>query len=95
MESAATPDHVRGLLNYLKRMGARPSNYMYEPPAGVPLRTGRNEKHVMNVLDGRKVAEQLTLDKQGFAFVKHESKIANFCDSAESSALTIPKSRSW
>jgi len=91
MESAPTPDHVRGLVNYLEPMSDRPHNYMYEPPPGVPMRTGRNEKHVINVLDGRKVADQLTLDKQGFAFVKHETKVVNFYDAQEVERVYYPE----
>jgi hypothetical protein len=90
METVTT-DHVEGLLNYLEFTGERPVNYLYEPAAGVPMRSGRNEKHVMAVYDGRKVADQLTLDNQGFAFVRDETKVANFYDPEEVKRVYYPE----
>lgn len=89
--SVVTGDHIEGLLNYLEFTGARPYNYMYEPPAGIPLRSARNAKHVMAVHDGRQVAGKLTLDQQGFAFVKHETKVVNFYNAAEVERAYYPE----
>lgn len=89
--AVATPGQVEGLFNYLEFTGARPFNYMYEPPEGVPIRSARNVKHVMTVYDGRKVADQLTLDNQGFAFVRHESRVVNFYDPEEVQRVYYPE----
>jgi hypothetical protein len=84
MEDHATAsDHIEGIVNYLDNDGARPFVYLYDPPAGVPVRSSGNIKHEMRIYDGRRVADQLTLDGQGFAFVHHESKVVNFYDPAE------------
>jgi hypothetical protein len=87
----AKPDQVEGLLNYLEFTGERPVTYLYEPPEGVPMRSGRNVKHMMAVHDGRKVASQLTLDNQGFAFVHHETKVVNFYDPEEVKRVYYPE----
>jgi hypothetical protein len=76
-------DHVEGFLNYLEYEGERPVVYLYEPPPGVPARSGRSVKHTMPVYDGRQVADRLTLDSQGFAFIQNETKVVNFYDSDE------------
>jgi hypothetical protein len=45
----------------------------------------------MNVYDGRKVAEGLTLDGQGFAFTRHESRVVNFYDPDEVQRVYYPE----
>jgi len=84
-------DHVDGLLNYLEYTGERPVTYLYEPASGVPMRTAGNIKYTMAVLNGRLVADQLTLDNQGFAFRKHETKVVNFYDPAEVERVYYPE----
>jgi hypothetical protein len=88
VENAAS---VEGLINYLELTGERPANYMYEPPAGVPVRSGRSNKHTMRVYDGREAADHLTLDGQGFAFVHHTSKVVNFYDPDEVQRVYYPE----
>src|SRR6516164_5209724 len=80
---------VEGLINYLEFTGERPANYMYEPPAGVPARSGRSNKHTMRVYDGR--GAHLTLDGQGFAFVHHTSKVVDFYDPDEVQRVYYPE----
>jgi len=84
-------DHIDGLINYLEYTGERPVTYLYDPPAGVPLRSGRNVKHTLRVYNGREVADRLTLDAQGFAFVRHESKVVNFYDVDEVRRVYYPE----
>jgi hypothetical protein len=92
MEQTATAsDHIEGIVNYLDNNGARPFVYLYEPPAGVPVRSRGNIKHEMRIYDGRRVADQLTLDGQGFAFVHHQSKVVNFYDPAEVERVYYPE----
>src|SRR5260370_37841982 len=81
--AAMNADHVEGLVNYLEYMGERPVIYLYKPPPGVPIRSGDSVKHTIRVYDGRQVADRLTLDSQGFAFMRHESAVVNFYDPDE------------
>jgi len=53
-------------MNYLVNTGEKPVSYTYEPPAGVPARSGKIEKQTVSIINGRPVADQITLDKQGF-----------------------------
>jgi hypothetical protein len=80
---SASSDHIDGLINYLENNGERQVAYLYEPPEGVPARSGRNIKHTLPVYNGRGVADRLTLDGQGFTFVRHETKVVNFYDPDE------------
>jgi hypothetical protein len=67
-------------LNYLKPMAGKPAAYTYEPPAGTPWRTGENATHAVAIWNARPVAADLSLDVQGFAFVKAPSAVADFYD---------------
>jgi hypothetical protein len=91
-ENAATrSDQVKGLLDYLRDTGERPVVYLYEPPPGVPIRSGESIKHTMPVYDGREVADRLTLDSQGFAFVRNDSEVENFYDPDEVRSVYYPE----
>lgn len=73
---------VEAPLNYLESREPRPVNYAYEPPAGVPRRSGKVLPRSVTVRNGRQVAD-LSLDTNGFVLVPHRSKVNNFYDSDE------------
>jgi hypothetical protein len=87
----ANLDHVQASLTYLADRSERPVAYLYEPPEGVPMRSGKNVKEPMTILNGRPVAKQLTLDGQGFELVHHEIGAHNFYDDAEVKAAYYPE----
>jgi hypothetical protein len=84
-------DHVEAPLNYLADREGRPVTYLYEPPPGVPVRSGQTIKQTVRIYDGRAVLNQLTLDRQGFAFVRHETAVRNFYDENEVRAVYYPE----
>jgi len=83
----ANLDHVLAPVNYLADRSERPVAYLYEPPEGVPLRSGKNVKEQMTIRNGRPLAWQLTLDDQGFALVNHKTAVRNFYDDTEVKAV--------
>ncbi|MBV8805990.1 MAG: hypothetical protein JO042_13110 [Sinobacteraceae bacterium] len=54
---------------------------------GVEHNTGRYETHRVSVRDGRSIADQFTLDRNGFMLAKHQSAVANFFDKGEVDAI--------
>lgn len=74
---------VSAPLNYLVPMAERPVSYNYEPPPGVPWRTGQYVARTVPIVDGRTGAEALSLDEQGFQLVRHESAVRDFYDADE------------
>jgi hypothetical protein len=40
-------------LNFLVPMAEKPVAYNYEPPPGVPVRTGKSEEHQVPIRDAR------------------------------------------
>ncbi len=91
IEIADRLNQIETTVNYLDYTGERPVNYLYEPPAGVPARSGRNVKHTMRIYDGRRVSDRLTLDREGFALVRHESRVINFYGADEVRLIYYPE----
>lgn len=71
---------VAAVLNFLKPMAGRPRSLQYEPPPGVPQRTGEDEAHVVTIHDARPLAGRLSLDSQGFELLRAPTAFAAFDD---------------
>lgn len=84
-------EHVDALLNYLDPSSEKPTNYMYRPPEGVPVRTGKYVTHSMPIYNARAIVGDLSLDRQGFALVHQHSAVTNFYDDAEVRAVYYPE----
>jgi len=83
--------YVDAPLNYLANRSERPVTYLYEPPPGVPVRSGETVKQTVHIYDGRAVRDQLSLDRQGFAFVTRETAVRNFYDVNEVRTVYYPE----
>src|SRR5258708_37148387 len=60
-------------LVFLVPMAEKPVAYNYEPPSGVPQRTGRYEAERVLVHDARAVVDALSLDREGFVLINRPS----------------------
>jgi hypothetical protein len=72
--------HVRAGINYLVPTGERPSAYQYDPPPGIPLRTGKYAEVPVIVRDGRAVEETLSLDREGFLLIRQPTAFTRYDD---------------
>jgi hypothetical protein len=77
-------------LNFLVPM-EKPVAYNYEPPPGVPARTGQGEQHQVAIRDARPLIGQLSLDKEGFVLLHHQTAVKNFYDEHEIASLYYPE----
>jgi hypothetical protein len=93
MDGLAVADlkSVVASLNFLVPMKEKPVAYNYEPPAGVPQRTGRNEEHRVAIRDARPLIGQLSLDKEGFVLLRHQTAVKNFYNEEEISSVYCPE----
>ena len=73
---------VEATLNYFAESSEKPVIYTYEPPPGIPRTTGKSEPHSVLIRNAR-LAEQLSLDREGFQMVHHETAVQDFYDRAE------------
>jgi len=90
-QSAASPDHVDAVLNYLADRSAEPVTYTYQPPPGVAARSGNYAKYSVAIHNARAVLSDLSLDRQGFAVAHQETAVANFYDEKEVLAVYYPE----
>jgi len=67
-------------LNFLVPMAEKPIAYNYEPPPGTPVRTGQSITHRVPIRDARPLIGQLSLDKEGFVLLRHQTAVTNFYD---------------
>jgi len=75
---------VEALLNYLVDTGEKPESYGgVSQTMADQKRKGQYEEHKMTVTNGRQMIGQFSLEREGFIFVNHETKVKNFYDEGE------------
>ena len=81
---------VKAELNYLAPTAGKPRTYAFDPPPGEPKSTALPEPHVLPIFDGRLVAKNFSLDREGFELVRHPTVVRNFYDDAEVRRIYYP-----
>jgi hypothetical protein len=76
-------------LSFLLPMAEKPVSYNYEPPPGMPARTGLPETHAVTVYDARAV--KVSLDREGFLLERHPTAVRNFYDDDEVARVYYPE----
>jgi hypothetical protein len=77
-------EYIEAMLNYLGDGGEKPESY-----GGVSQRVadekrkGKYEEHRMRIYNGRAIVGQLSLEREGFILVNHETRVKDFYDQAE------------
>lgn len=83
---------IDALLNYLIDTGDKPASYGgVSSVEAEQKRKGTYQEYKMTVRDGRVIAHQLSLDHEGFIFVKHDTKVRDFFDEAEVLSVYYPE----
>jgi hypothetical protein len=90
-DMSATPDRIEAPMNYLVDTGEKPVSYTYEPPPGVPPRSGKIVKQNIAIINGRSMVDQITLDNQGFMLTEHHTAVHNFYDEEEVRRVYYPE----
>jgi hypothetical protein len=89
--AATTLDSVTAPLNFLVPMAERPVAYNYEPPPGVPLRTGRSVEHQVTIRNARPLVDRLSLDREGFVLLHHQTAVTDFYDENQIREIYYPE----
>jgi hypothetical protein len=93
MDGLAGAD-VKGVvapLVFLVPMTEKPVAYNYEPPPGIPQRTGRYEAERVLVRDARTVANELSLDRQGFVLINRPTAAKDLYSEDEIASVYYPE----
>ena len=86
---------VTGELNYLAPTTGKPRTYAFHPPPGQPRTTALPEPHNVPIFDARLIAGQFSLDREGFALVRHPTIVRNFYDDKEIRAVYYPAAEAF
>ncbi len=79
----ARTDVVSARLNYLAEATPKPVNFAYEPPTGVPRRSGKYLEQRVDIYNGRELLNKFSLDSNGFVLTEHETAVKDFYDPDE------------
>jgi hypothetical protein len=82
---------VEAVLNYLVPTAERPRTYTNDPPPGEPRSTVVSESRVVPIHDLRPVASAVSLDREGFALIRHDSAVRDFWDDEEVRSVYYPE----
>ncbi len=81
---------VTAELNYLAPTPGKPRTYAFDPPPGEPKSTALPEPHNVPIFDARLIAGNLSLDREGFALVRHPTIVKDFYDDKEVRSVYYP-----
>ncbi|MBW4444651.1 MAG: methyltransferase [Plectolyngbya sp. WJT66-NPBG17] len=74
---------VEADIYYLVPMADKPIIYTYEPPPGVPQYNGTYIAHRLPIYNARSLTPNLSLDREGFTFAAHSTKVQDFYNEDE------------
>ncbi len=82
---------VQASLNYLVDTGEKPVTYTTKPGTTPEQRTGKYEQRTVTIQDGRPLIDQFSLEREGFVFVNHETKVKDFYNEEEVRSVYYPE----
>jgi hypothetical protein len=82
-------------LNYLAPTDGKPRTYAFDPPPGEAKSTALPEPHQIPVFNGRPVANSFSLDREGFALVRHPTSVRDFYDDKEIRQVYYPAAEAF
>ena len=85
---AKSLEYIEGMLHYLIDTGETPESYggMSQSEAD-RNRKGKYRGHKMKIYNGRAIADQLSLEREGFILVRHDTRMKDFYDEDEVRAV--------
>jgi hypothetical protein len=89
--TSASLDSIVAPLNFLAPMAEKPVAYNYEPPPGTSARTGHNVEFQVPIRDARPMTGRLSLDKEGFVLLHHQTAMTDFYDEEQIKSVYYPE----
>jgi hypothetical protein len=90
-EQAATPEAIEATLSYVIDTEAMPVSLVGAPGASDQrIGGGKPDPHRVVMRNGRLHADGFALERNGFRFVRHDTKVADFFDEDEVRRVYYP-----
>ena len=90
-EHEQSVDFVKASLTYLVDTGEKPVSYSAGPGSTPVQHKGRYEEHTVTIHNGRLIRDRLSLDREGFVFINHETKVSDFYDEDQVRSVYYPE----
>src|SRR5262249_56927674 len=68
------PSLMEATVNYLAATAERPYFFQYEPPPETPWRNTKGDRRTATIRDARRLDPPPSLDREGFALVRHRTE---------------------
>jgi hypothetical protein len=85
---------VEGKLGFTTRSAEVQYSYAYDPPEGQPRSNITLDERPVWITNARPIADELALDVEGVAVVRHRTAVRDFWDEAQTLALGHPEAAS-
>ncbi|HEY7167308.1 MAG TPA: CmcJ/NvfI family oxidoreductase [Candidatus Binatia bacterium] len=83
---------IQAQLNYLIDTGEKPVTFSNASGGNKNTdHTGKYEEHTVTIQNGRTLTGQLSLDREGFIFIEHATRMKNFYDEDEIKKVYYPE----
>jgi hypothetical protein len=90
-EQDTIPDTIEATVNYLIETGETPFTYSGGPGSTDVRYGGTRDPRRVTIRNGRPLVERFTLERDGFRFIRHDTKMTNFLDDAEVRRVYYPE----
>ena len=90
-EQETALDAVEASVNYLLDTGTTPFTYTGGPGSTEVRSEGTMDPHLVTMHNGRREADRFGLERDGFHFVPHDTKMDNFFDEGEIHRVYYPE----
>jgi hypothetical protein len=85
------PDTIEATLNYIVDDGSKVFTIVASPGGSDTRSGGTPDPRRVTIHNGRRFANDFTLERNGFRFVPHDTKVADFYDEAEIKRVYYPE----
>lgn len=90
-EQDTMPDTIEATVNYLLDTGEMPITYVAVPGSADTRSSSTLDPHRITIRNGRPQADRFILDRNGFRFVRHDTKVADFYNEHEVRRVYYPE----
>ncbi|MCU0542744.1 MAG: hypothetical protein MUE44_11185 [Oscillatoriaceae cyanobacterium Prado104] len=87
--------YIEADLAYIVRPTEKPINYAYEPPPDALQRSATPDMRTVPIYDGRSLASEFSLDKEGFALSDYQTAVQDFYDEGEVERVYYPEAEQF
>jgi hypothetical protein len=91
VEPEIAPATIEATLNYVVNNGEKIFTYTGEPGSNDKQTSGTRDPHKVTIRNGRAFSDRFALERDGFRFVRHDTRVADFFNEDEVRRVYYPE----